>query len=81
MASSLSEQVKEVLAERVEDAFLFPAERRSREIFGLEAELKFAGLRYLGEVDRQSVPLALGYTSTQRYVAHTQQVSGAEANE
>jgi hypothetical protein len=81
MASSLSEQVKEALQEGTGDALPFPTERRGQELFAMSEQLKVAGLKNLAEVDRQSVPLVLGYTSTQRYVAHTQQVSPHEANE
>lgn len=59
----------------------FPAERRAQHLSELTNQMTVAWLVTLAEVDRQSVPLALGYTSTQRYVAHTAQVTAQRAGE
>ncbi len=81
MASSLSDQVQEVLTERVEDLTSFSAERRGRELFAQSELLRVASLRYLARTDSESVPLAIGYVNTARYVAHTGQMCADEARQ
>lgn len=81
VASSLSDQVQEVLTERVEDLASFSAERRGRELFAQSELLRVASLRYLARTDSECVPLAIGYVNTARYVAHTGQISADEARQ
>jgi len=79
MASSLSEQVEEALREPVESFGSFASERRGRELMAESERLRIAGLRHLARSDHESVPLAIGYVNTPRYVAHTGQVPADES--
>ncbi len=84
MTSSLSEQVKTVLtelSEPTETMVPFTAERRAQEIGRVMELAQIRWLVSLADIDARRVPEALGYTSTERYVAYTQQTTARQASE
>ena len=81
MAGSLSEQVRDVLSEPTDGMVPFTAERHTQEIAKVAEKATIAWLVSLADIDSRRVPEALGYTSTERYVAHTRQTTPQQAAE